>query len=63
MWYELYTSLGLTDAEILKYLSGPAFLAWQRMGNIRGWGGPLDADWRKVGGMHKTGYDERISDR
>lgn len=37
------------DDEILKYFSGAAFLAWQRMGNIRGWGGPLDADWREVG--------------
>jgi alpha-N-acetylglucosaminidase len=49
VWYELYNSVGLTDDEILKYFSGAAFLAWQRMGNIRGWGGPLDANWREVG--------------
>ena len=27
------------------FFSGPAFLAWQRMGNIQGWGGPLDDGW------------------
>lgn len=46
VWYKLYTSLGLTDEELESYFSGPAFLAWQRMGNLRKWGGPLDKDWR-----------------
>eukprot|EP00054_Salpingoeca_dolichothecata_P008009 m.45743 g.45743 ORF g.45743 m.45743 type:complete len:799 (+) comp17449_c0_seq1:3-2399(+) len=46
VWYQFYTKLGATDEEILTYFSGAAFLAWQRMGNIRGWGGPMDADWR-----------------
>ena len=45
VWQKLYKSLGLTDQEIKEYFSGPAFLAWQRMGNIRGWGGPLDDGW------------------
>ena len=45
IWHKLYTSLGLTDIEIDAYFSGPAFFAWQRMGNIRGWGGPLDDSW------------------
>ena len=47
VWQKLYTSIGLTDAEIKEYFAGPAFLAWQRMGNIRGWGGPLDNGWIK----------------
>lgn len=25
--------------------SGPAFQAWQRMGNLRGWGGPMTMNW------------------
>jgi alpha-N-acetylglucosaminidase len=25
--------------------SGPAFLAWSRMGNIQGFGGPLISSW------------------
>lgn len=36
----------IPEAEILQeYFSGPAFLAWQRMGNIRSWGGPLRKSW------------------
>ena len=29
---QVFSSLGLTDAEIWAYLSGPAFLPWNRMG-------------------------------
>eukprot|EP00730_Choanoeca_flexa_P007387 TRINITY_DN12325_c0_g1_i12.p1 TRINITY_DN12325_c0_g1~~TRINITY_DN12325_c0_g1_i12.p1 ORF type:complete len:849 (+),score=196.28 TRINITY_DN12325_c0_g1_i12:1113-3659(+) len=47
IWYDFYADLGLTDAEIQEYLAGPAFLPWQRMGNIRGWAGPLDEYWRE----------------
>ena len=32
VWKEFYTNVGLTEAEITDYFSGPAFLAWQRMG-------------------------------
>ena len=28
-------------------LSSPPSLQWNRMGNIRGWAGPLDATWRE----------------
>ena len=45
VWKKFYMSLGLSDAEINEYLTGPAFLAWQRFGNLRGWGGPLDDSW------------------
>ncbi len=45
VWKIFYSTLGLTDDEIDKFFSGPAFLAWQRMGNIRGWAGPLDDGW------------------
>lgn len=41
VWKELYSELGLSEEEIKEHISGPAFLAWQRMGNIRGWGGPM----------------------
>jgi alpha-N-acetylglucosaminidase len=39
-----WRSLGLTDEEMLEQFSGPAFLAWERMGNIRGWGGLFNLD-------------------
>lgn len=35
VWQQLYASLGLTNAEIQAFLAGPAFLAWQRMGNLQ----------------------------
>lgn len=41
IWKEVYTDLGLSVEEIREHISGPGFLAWQRMGNVRGWGGPL----------------------
>lgn len=41
VWKELYSELGLSEEEIKEHISGPGFLAWQRMGNIRGWGGPM----------------------
>jgi alpha-N-acetylglucosaminidase len=47
VWRQLWLEVGLTDAEIQRWLAGPAFLAWQRMGNIRGWAGPLTSNWIK----------------
>lgn len=45
VWQKLYSSLGISDHDIKAFFSGPAFFAWQRMGNIQRWGGPLDDDW------------------
>lgn len=43
---EVFREIGLTDDEILTYLSGPAFQAWNRFGNIQGsWGGDLPFSW------------------
>ncbi|KAH8687430.1 putative alpha-N-acetylglucosaminidase [Tricladium varicosporioides] len=43
---EAFRDIGLTDAEINMYLSGPAFQAWNRFGNIQGsWGGDLPMEW------------------
>jgi alpha-N-acetylglucosaminidase len=35
----------MNSSEINAYLAGPAFLPWQRMGNMRAWGGPLSPNW------------------
>jgi len=40
-----YRSLGLNSTEIDAFLAGPAFAPWQRMGNMQGWGGPLNPAW------------------
>jgi alpha-N-acetylglucosaminidase len=43
---ESFRELNMTDAEINSYLSGPAFQAWNRFGNIQGsWGGDLPMEW------------------
>jgi len=48
IWVEVYTEMGLSSEEIDAHLAGPAFQAWQRMGNIRGWAGPLKPEWRRL---------------
>lgn len=45
-WARVYKELGLSDDEIEEHFTGPAFLAWLRMGNVRGWGGPLPNSWQ-----------------
>ncbi|EPS27157.1 putative alpha-N-acetylglucosaminidase [Penicillium oxalicum 114-2] len=43
---DVFRDLGLTNAEIATFLSGPAFQAWNRFGNIQGsWGGDLPQTW------------------
>ena len=41
VWQKTFQEFGLTDEDLLPFFSGPAFYAWQRMGNLKGWGGPL----------------------
>ncbi|MBN3323484.1 ANAG acetylglucosaminidase, partial [Atractosteus spatula] len=45
VWQEVYLSLGLNQSEIDSFFTGPAFLAWNRMGNLFRWGGPLPQSW------------------
>lgn len=48
VWEKVYLQLGLTKQEIDDHFSGPGFFAWQRMGNIRGWAGPLTSNFKKA---------------
>lgn len=41
VWRELWRGEGLSEAELAAYFSGPAFMPWQRMGNIEGYRGPV----------------------
>ena len=43
----VWKQLGLTQEEIDEFYTGPAFLPWQRMGNINKHNGPLNADWNR----------------
>ena len=42
---KLFKELGFSDEELKNWFAGPAFMAWYRMGNINGWGGPLPNEW------------------
>lgn len=43
---DVFRDAGLSDMEITSFLSGPAFLPWNRFGNIQGsWGGSLPSQW------------------
>eukprot|EP00051_Salpingoeca_urceolata_P003197 m.55917 g.55917 ORF g.55917 m.55917 type:complete len:877 (-) comp12565_c0_seq1:58-2688(-) len=43
VWSRVYKEqFNLTQADLDEHFAGPAFLAWGRMGNIRGWGGWYD---------------------
>ncbi|CAD6996843.1 alpha-N-acetylglucosaminidase [Ceratitis capitata] len=48
IWNEVYVSLGLTKSEIDEHFAGAAFQAWQRMGNMHGWGGPITPTYRRL---------------
>ncbi|XP_072019310.1 alpha-N-acetylglucosaminidase-like isoform X1 [Amphiura filiformis] len=45
IWQKVYLKLGFTQDELNAHFAGPAFLAWGRMGNMRGWGGPQPDSW------------------
>ncbi|XP_055535382.1 alpha-N-acetylglucosaminidase [Wyeomyia smithii] len=51
LWTELYSEYNITQHDIDNHLGGPGFFAWQRMGNIRGWGGPLTAKFKRFSSM------------
>jgi len=48
VWIRTFEQFGLSFEDLGDFFSGPAFLAWQRMGNIQGWAGPLPTDWIEV---------------
>lgn len=45
VWQATLERLGLSGDEIRSFLAGPAFLAWQWLSNLEGWGGPLPQSW------------------
>ncbi|MEL1252295.1 alpha-N-acetylglucosaminidase [Flavobacterium sp. DGU38] len=45
VWQELWKEYGLTDSQLQAHFTGPAFLPWQRMGNINSLDGPLPQEW------------------
>lgn len=41
IWQKVYKDMGMTDEELAPFFTGPAFLPWQRKGNISKHDGPL----------------------
>ncbi|CAE1306025.1 NAGLU [Acanthosepion pharaonis] len=41
----VFTNMNFTQKDLDDFFTGPAFLAWFRMGNIQKWGGPLPQSW------------------
>ena len=59
VWYNVWTSLGMTDKQVRAYFTGPAYLPWHRMANIDGWCGPLPKQWLQ----QQTALQQRIVER
>ncbi|MFV8325862.1 alpha-N-acetylglucosaminidase [Flavobacterium sp. ZS1P14] len=45
VWQQLWKEYGLTSSQLEAHFAGPAFLPWQRMGNINSHQGPLPQEW------------------
>lgn len=45
IWRNVFRDFNLTIKDLDNFFGGPAFLAWARMGNLHGWGGPLSKNW------------------
>ncbi|WP_161488184.1 alpha-N-acetylglucosaminidase TIM-barrel domain-containing protein [Sedimentisphaera cyanobacteriorum] len=41
VWQETYLELGFDKDDLKDFFAGPAWMPWQWMGNLDGWGGPL----------------------
>ena len=59
VWYNVWTSLGMTDEQVRNYFTGPTYLPWHRMANIDGWCGPLPKEWLEG----QTALQKRIVER
>ena len=44
-WLKVFSDIGFTQNEVNTFFSGPGFLAWFRMGNIKSYGGYLPQGW------------------
>ena len=42
---QLFEEYGFNETELEEFFTGPAFLAWNRMGNVNGWASPLPNEW------------------
>ncbi|KAI3759359.1 hypothetical protein L6452_07117 [Arctium lappa] len=45
IWQKVFETFNISSSELDDFFGGPAFLAWSRMANLHGWGGPLPQSW------------------
>lgn len=45
IWQKVFKNFNVENKDLGSFFGGPAFLAWARMGNLHGWGGPLSQNW------------------
>ncbi|KAL2461225.1 alpha-N-acetylglucosaminidase family/NAGLU family [Abeliophyllum distichum] len=45
IWQKVFSEFNITKKDLNDFFGGPAYLAWARMGNLHGWGGPLTQNW------------------
>ncbi|KAL3512948.1 hypothetical protein ACH5RR_025665 [Cinchona calisaya] len=45
IWQKVFQNFNISTSELDDFFGGPAFLAWSRMANLHGWGGPLPQSW------------------
>ncbi|WP_341216347.1 alpha-N-acetylglucosaminidase [uncultured Wocania sp.] len=45
VWQNTLKRLDYTDEEIKDFLPGPAYTGWWLLGNLEGWGGPINQSW------------------
>ncbi|KAL0335697.1 UNVERIFIED_CONTAM: Alpha-N-acetylglucosaminidase [Sesamum radiatum] len=45
IWQKVFQNFNISAPDLDDFFGGPAFLAWSRMGNLHGWGGPLPQSW------------------
>ncbi|XP_077237893.1 alpha-N-acetylglucosaminidase-like [Tasmannia lanceolata] len=45
IWQKVFQMYNVSGSDLDDFFGGPAFLAWSRMGNLHGWGGPLPQSW------------------
>ncbi|KAK7411528.1 hypothetical protein VNO78_02962 [Psophocarpus tetragonolobus] len=46
IWQKVFQEkFNMSISDLDDFFGGPAFLAWSRMGNLHGWGGPLPQSW------------------
>ncbi|KAJ4791850.1 Alpha-N-acetylglucosaminidase [Rhynchospora pubera] len=45
IWQKVFQRFNFSTSDLDDFFGGPAFLAWSRMNNLHGWGGPLPQTW------------------